>query len=212
MPTFVWVIGCPRSGTTFLTRLIGENADLVFDEPSDPKYERFKVDQWEFPDCESLVFKWCENYLVARKILDKFPTSYFLHTIREPRNNVYSIAVPKPDTLPHRDFPEVGKSRAERALNSIEKWHRYTSGCLGVREVVGERYLAVPYENMPDSYGEIEKLTGIRLERRPDFRNTNVDEEALAALDRFWSERPEAERLRDEVEELRQALIAARRA
>ena len=44
MTTFVWVIGCPRSGTTFLTRVLGMNTDLMFDEPeTQPGYERYKA-------------------------------------------------------------------------------------------------------------------------------------------------------------------------
>jgi hypothetical protein len=201
MTTFVWVIGSPRSGTTFLTRLIGRNTDLMFDEPeTDPMYERYRVDAWEFPDCGSLVFKWCENWVVAKQILDRFPNSYFLHTIRDPSNTVYSIAFPKAGSYPARGFEEIdGESTAERVRGAIEKWQWYTEGCLDVPEVVGDRYLAVRYEGMPDSYRDIEELTGIRLENRLEFRNRNVDDRELSMLEPFWAEMPAAAELRRRV-------------
>jgi hypothetical protein len=201
MTTFVWVIGCPRSGTTFLTRLLGMNTDLMFDEPETlPMYERYKVDSWKFPDCGSVVFKWCENFLVAEQILDRFPDSYFLHTIRDPSNTVYSIAFPKAASYPHRGFEEIDSgSIRERARGSIEKWHWYTENCLKVADVVAGRYLAIRYESMPDSYGDIEELTGIRLARKLEFRNRNVDESKLSELEPFWSEMPAAAELRRQV-------------
>lgn len=204
MTKFIWVIGCPRSGTTFLTQVVGANTDLMFDEPeSSPMYERYKVDAWQFPECESLVFKWCENFIVAEQLLERFPDSYFLHTLRDPRNTVYSIAFPKAGSYPSRGFEEIeGDSIPARVRGSIEKWLWYTGNSLTVPEVAGERYLAIPYEDMPRFYGAIEELIGIRLETTPPFQNRNVEESKLAELDAFWARVPAAEELRHRVEEL----------
>ncbi|EED34440.1 Phytanoyl-CoA dioxygenase family protein [Luminiphilus syltensis NOR5-1B] len=195
---FIWIVGSPRSGTTFLTRLIGDNCDLTYDEPGDiPHLQRGKVGKWHFPPAKTICFKWCENYRVADPIVRKFPNSYFIHITREPQNNVYSIAFPKESAFPPRQFPELGDAIEERMIRAIRMWFGYDQGCRQLRKQLGSRYLEVPYEQLPDYYGAIETFTGIKLTKRPEFSNQNLPQGALEELTPYWQKTPFAKRYAD---------------
>jgi hypothetical protein len=78
MTSFIWVIGAPRSGTTALTEYLGNYTDLSYMEP----WETHKIndfESWKFPECKSLVFKYCYNWFYASRILEKFVDSKFIH-------------------------------------------------------------------------------------------------------------------------------------
>ena len=207
--TFVWVVGCPRSGTTFLTDLIGQNCDRVYNEPGkDPTLARGLVDQWQFPPAENICFKWCENYKVADQILSRFPKSFFVHIMRERNNNVFSMAFPKETAFPPRQFPDLGEEADDRIVNAAKKWVNYNRGCLDLRSRLGERYIPVFYEHLPDYYTDIEARTGLSLRIRPEFRNQNLDKSEISGLSDYWSQIEEAEQLITEIGKLR---IAERR-
>ncbi len=194
--TYLWVIGCPRSGTTYLTRLLGDNADLMLNEPNKiPMYARNNVENWTFPPCRTVVFKWCENWMVAEKILARFPNSYFFHTIRDPLNNIYSIAFPKVDSFPSRPCLAVGETEEERIDNAIKRWFHYTKGCLSVKDLAGTRYLPVLYENITDFFPLIEETSGLDLKKKTPFVNRNIAESGLVKINERLRYHPYANQL-----------------
>ena len=207
----LWVIGSPRSGTTYLAHCLGLNTDLSLVEPNElPLYERGKVEQWRFPLCRSISFKWCENFIVAERILDRFPNSHFLHTVRDPLNNVQSIAFPKPDAWPPRAFEELGEDADRRIDHAIEKWVTYTRGCLAVGERFPEHYLAVPYTDMPASFPAIERRTGITLKKTVDYRGRDMEARDLETLQPGWQRHEEAQALAARCDDVIRDAVARR--
>ena len=203
--TYIWVVGCPRSGTTFLTNLIGQNCDLMYDEPGhDPALRRGAVSEWDFPEANSICFKWCENFRVADEILERFPNSYFVHIIRNRKNNVFSMAFPKETAFPPRDFPELGSSKDERLKSAMRTWVEYNKGCLDLRHQIGDRYIPVFYEHTTDYYDDIEDITGIDLLIRPTFKDQNIALDQLKELVLDWSQIPGADDLISEITTLRE--------
>ena len=202
--TFIWVVGSPRSGTTFLTDLIGRNCDYVFNEPGDdPRLRRGAVEEWVFPKAKTICFKWCENYRVADKIIARFPNSYFIHIIRGRNNNAYSMAFPKETAFPPRDFADFGTSEDERLNKAMRTWVVYNEGCLALKKTLGERYLPVFYEQLTEHYDDIEDLTGISLIERPDFHCQNLPPDDLQRLTPLWGKIPGANSLIDAIVNLR---------
>lgn len=207
----LWVIGSPRSGTTYLAHCLGLNTDLSLIEPNElPLYARGKVEQWRFPLCRSVTFKWCENFVVADRILDRFPDSLFLHAVRDPLNNIQSIAFPKADAWPPRAFEELGEETESRIGQAIDKWVTYTRGCLEVGERFPGRYLAVPYADMPASFPEIERRSGISLKKTVDYRGRDMEASALKALLPAWEKNTEAQTLAERCDAVVREAMAAR--
>lgn len=207
----LWVIGSPRSGTTYLSHCLGQNTDLSLIEPNElPMYERGKVEQWRFPLCRSITFKWCENFIVAERILDRFPNSLFLHAVRDPLNNVQSIAFPKADAWPPRAFEELGEETDSRIEQAIDKWVTYTRGCLDVGVRFAEHYLAVPYTDMPASFPVIERRSGIPIRKIVDYRGRDMDASELEALLPAWRKHAEAQALAERCEDVIRAAMAER--
>lgn len=173
---YLWVIGPPRSGSTYLTLSLGKNTSHCFNEPINiPLFDRDNVENWKFPKCRSIVFKWCENHGVADKIINRFPNSYFLHTIRDPANNILSLSHPKSDSWPRREFEELGEEKETRVQNAVGLWEHYTAGCLDVREKYPDRYIPVPYTSMPSYFPVIEEKIQLRLKRKLKFKDRDLD-------------------------------------
>lgn len=200
---YLWVIGSPRSGSTYLTLSLGQNTSHCFSEPNKiSMYRRDNVDNWKFPKCRSIVFKWCENHEVADKIIQRFPNSYFLHTIRDPANNIYSIAHPKSDSWPRREFEELGEEEAARIQNAVGLWEHYTAGCLSVGEKYPDRYIPVPYTSMPSYFPVIEKKIQLRLKRKLKFTDRDFEPNQLKDIERFISKNVLAKKLSKEVKQI----------
>lgn len=192
----IWVVGSPRSGTTYLTKLVGANTDLMFNEPSKiPMYSRDNVERWKFESGKSVTFKWCENWRNAEQILARFPNSLFLHSIRDPLNNMYSMAFPKQDSLPPRPFKQFGDEPSTRIDKAIGKWSNYTKGCLSLSDTVKDRYLVVPYENMPAHIIRIEKLSSLKISDILPHQNRNLPDSELEQIKEAISKNSFAQQL-----------------
>lgn len=165
-------------------------------------FKRDNVENWSFPKCRSIVFKWCENHEVADKIIEKFPNSYFLHTIREPANNIYSIAHPKSDSWPRREFEQIGEEEAVRIQNAVGLWEHYTAGCLDVRKNYPDRYIPVPYTSMPSYFPVIEEKIQLRLKRKMKFTDRDLEKTYLKDIERVISKNVLAKKLSKEVKEI----------
>ena len=99
----IWVIGCPRSGTTFLTNLIGQHTKYCFNEP----WRKYPINQhknWRLPTDGDIVFKYCKNCQHYKEINELYPNSKWIHIIRDPIHVIYSIAFAKPESHPIRNF------------------------------------------------------------------------------------------------------------
>ena len=72
---YIWVIGVPRSGTTFLTDYLCKHTNQCYNEPWDT-FIHNEVDQWAFPETESISFKYCMNWRYAKTINERFRKSY----------------------------------------------------------------------------------------------------------------------------------------
>ncbi len=200
---YLWVIGSPRSGSTYLTLSLGKNTSHCFNEPIKiPMFKRDNVDNWKFPACRSIVFKWCENHEMADKIIERFPNSYFLHTIRDPANNIYSIAHPKSDSWPRREFEQLGEEEATRIQNAVGLWEHYMAGCLGVRDKYPDHYIPVPYTAMPTYFPIIENKIQLRLKRKLKFTDRDLEAAYLEDIERVISKNVLAKRLSREVRKI----------
>ena len=76
----LWVIGSPRSGTSFITDYLGLYTEGVFNEPWDT-HPRLEPEKWEF-DCDNFVFKYCRNWMIADDIVKLFSESIFIHVFK----------------------------------------------------------------------------------------------------------------------------------
>jgi len=200
---FLWVIGSPRSGSTYLTLSLGKNTSHCLSEPIKvPLYSRDNVKNWKFPKCRSIVFKWCENHEVADKIIERFPNSYFLHTIRDPANNIYSIAHPKSDSWPRREFEHLGEEEEARIQNAVGMWEHYTAGCLNVREQYPDRYIPVPYTSMPSYFPVIEQKIQLKLKRKMPFTDRDMHAKYLEDIERVILKNVLAKKLSGEVKQV----------
>lgn len=186
MSEFVWVIGSPRSGTTYVTDYLGKYADKVYNEPWDT-HPLANPNTWVFPENKKIVFKYCENWRNLAVLL-KYPNSLFVHVWRDPNNVVYSMAYPKAGSYPPRNlYSEYNGST--RLWHCMERWYSNMVNCLSVFNVV-KRYVEVRYENIRQ---ELSQLTD--LSKPLDFRDRNIQ----ARLD--WEAHPLAQGLRNVIKE-----------
>jgi|GEM_PF-7062909 len=200
---YLWVIGSPRSGSSYLTLSLGRNTSHCFNEPIKiPMYQRENVQNWKFPMCRSVVFKWCENHSVADQIMERFPNSFFLNTLRDPANNIYSIAHPKSDAWPRRDFDHLGEEESVRIQNAVGMWEHYTAGCLDVRKKYPDRYIAVPYTGMPSYLPLIAEKTQLKLKRKMKFYERDLEAKYLYDIEHVISKNVLAKKLSKEVKKI----------
>src|SRR4051812_31920204 len=100
----IWVIGSPRSGTTFATDFIGKHTDKVYNEP----WSTYPIETprlWRFPEkAKTITFKYCENWRNLHVLMHHYPDSHWVHIWRDPDNVVYSMAYPKEDSYPPRNL------------------------------------------------------------------------------------------------------------
>lgn len=197
---YIWVVGCPRSGTTFLTNYIGQYTERIYNEPWET-YPLEDVESWQFPLCKNLVFKYCCNWKRVDKILKRFYPSKFIYMIRNPDDVVYSWMWPKEDSYPLRPFVEFGSLESkERFKNVIDQWAICAKNGLEFVENNKKLTKLIIYENIEDEIEGLGKFIKLPLKKTNlIFRNRNLNPEQLEKLHSFWNKFPEYLELRNSI-------------
>lgn len=185
MTKFIWIIGSPRSGTTFITDFLGKHVCYKYDETWNTHPPK-KINLWKFPqDAKTIVFKQLGNYVIADEIIKRFPDSKFLHMIRNPTDTVYSMMFPKKDAYPFRDFKELdNKILIKRFENVVNKWYNCTKGSLELENNKDYKYFL--YEKL--DMENIEKFLDIKLNKQEfNFKNRNLINNRLIE---YWNQYP----------------------
>jgi hypothetical protein len=161
----IWIVGCPRSGTTFITNLIGEKTKYCFDEPWS-KYPLGKHKNWNLPDNGSLVFKYCANCFYYDEIKKIYPNSKWIYITRDPIHILYSIVFLKKDSYPKRTFFEK-ENKFKKIIKTIKMMSRYVNACKKIKEA-----LIINYENI--DYEKLSNFLKIKIENQKKFINRNL--------------------------------------
>jgi len=193
MTEFTWVLGCPRSGTTFVTDYLGRYADKTYNEPWDTHHLSDPA-SWVFPAVKKIVFKYCENWRNLRALMG-YTDSMYVHVWRDPDNVIHSMAHPKEGSWPPRNLYGQYNGRT-RLWFCMERWYKNMLNCLAIYNVV-KNYHEVRYENVEKDLGG---LTDLSIPLR--FNNRNVDCE----ID--WDIHPLARSLRNVVGEFTGGCLA----
>lgn len=162
MQKIIWVIGVPRSGTSFLTDYIGTKTDHCFNEPW-TQYPLGKHEKWNLPKA-TIVFKYCANCFYYKEIKNKYPNSKWIHIVRNPFNVLYSMVFPKKNSMPKREWAEMGQG-SQRIINCFRKWKTMFSCCLRIKECYEIQYEQIDFKSLSD-------FIEIKLEK-PKFINNN---------------------------------------
>lgn len=168
MNSFFWIIGSPRSGTTYLTDLLGKNVDKYYNEPWNT-HHLHKVETWKFPKNKTIVFKYCENWRNYHFIKNNFTNNTFIHVYRNPDDVVYSMAFPKENSYPPRDL--YGEYEGMEKINlCMERWYNNMINCCEI-DLIDKNYYEVRYENIEDDIKEIP----IKIKENIKFENRNIN-------------------------------------
>ncbi len=188
---YFWVIGSPRSGTTFLTDFIGQYTDCMFNEPWQ-SYPLEEFNNWHFPDaCKSLVFKYGCNWKRGNEILLRFPQSCFIHILRNPDDTIYSWMRPKEDSYPPRPFEDYGEPETKlRFKNIAEQWMVQVKGCLEFERRHPRKTITIKYERLKTDIDRLRHFTKLPL-GNIQFHNRNLSSQELKNLNEFWADLPE---------------------
>lgn len=138
----IWIVGSPRSGTSYITDLIGNYTNFCFNEPWET-YPLGKHNSWDLPNNGRIVFKYCANALHYEEISNRFPISKWIHVTRDPFHVLYSMCFPKKGSWPKRLWNEMGEDIDRRVCNAFYKWS-YTRGAANLIDEA----LIVKYEKI----------------------------------------------------------------
>lgn len=182
----IWIIGVPRSGTTFLTDYLCKYADQCYNEPWG-MFEDKLVDKWTFPDSKSIVFKYCMNWKNAKILNERFNKSYFIHLIRNPAQVVYSLVFPKTDSYPYRNIFEDKKTLEDKFRHAITRWFNFIRGS----QKVCKQYhsIELTYENLDKQINYLSKFIKIPFSDNLNFKarnDINVNPIKFQKLERLW--------------------------
>ncbi len=187
----IWIIGSPRSGTSFLTNFIGKHVDNMFNEPwGTHPIETPRL--WKLPDDPetTIVFKYCENWRNLHVLMHHYPNSIWLHCWRNPDDVVYSMAYPKEDSWPPRNLYK-GYEGEEKLRLCMQRWYSNMMHSLAVSNVLPNQYMEVRYEDMTPGLERLGEKLGIQFKLDElGFETRNIEPE----LD--WSLNPTAKQLR----------------
>jgi hypothetical protein len=174
----IWVVGCPRSGTSFLTEIIGKKTDYCFNEPW-TKYPLGDHKNWRLPSEGDIVFKYCANCFHYKEIKAIYPNSKWIHIIRNPIHVIYSMTFPKKDSFPQRLWEEMGKEE-RRVIEAFKKWKKFIDCCSKIKEAK-----VVKYENI--DLKSLSSYIGLDLDE-PNFTNRNkiFDYEKMTYLKKIF--------------------------
>lgn len=164
MRSIIWVVGAPRSGTSFLTNYLGNYVDHCFNEPWE-QYPLGQHNNWDLPSGLS-VFKYCANSLYYEDINNKFFNSKWINIIRHPLHVLYSMVFPNDFSFPYRPWNNFEQDHETRVCNAFHCWSLLSSA---------PQYHSIPtvcYENI-DLY-RLSKFVDLPLDfSNFNFRNSN---------------------------------------
>ena len=193
----IWVVGSPRSGTTMLTDYIGKHTDFVYNEP----WETHNVNDffsWSFPDCNSIVFKYCSNWMLAKKIQKRFKNSFFVHVLRNPSDVVYSMMFPKKESEPQRNWSEYSYQKEQRFEKVINHWYSFVKGCFEIENFV--KYKLFIYEKTPYEILDLNNFLNLNFKNDIFFKNCNLLDENLECLNDLWKKNSKVYLFKKEIE------------
>lgn len=162
MQKIIWIIGAPRSGTSFLTDYIGTKTDYCFNEPW-TLYPLGRHKEWRLPE-GTITFKYCANCFYYKEIKNKYPNSKWIHVIRNPFHVLYSMVFPKKQSYPKRDWLEMGEGE-QRIINCFKKWQTIINACFKIKECKIIQYEQIDFKSLSE-------FIEIKLDK-PNFINQN---------------------------------------
>ncbi len=175
-PNYIWIIGSPRSGTTFLTNLIGESTKYEFNEPWD-LFPLGEQKHWNLPKDGTVVFKYCSNCWHYQEINKYYPNSIWIQIKRNPISILYSLVFEKADSYPVRKFYFDNLENKIKFAKAMQK--DYLSQCDKV-----ENKIIVKYENI--DYNLLEDKLKIKLDKKKFInRNKFYDKNKMKLLFKF---------------------------
>jgi hypothetical protein len=121
-----FIIGCIRSGTTFLCDLFTDFVDEIYNETAD---RDVKI-RFDLIGDKNFACKFCEDFNNVELIKHYFKESKIILIIRDLRDVVNSIYKLNINSIPYRDFPAVndicetnGISRFESSLMILSNYY-----------------------------------------------------------------------------------------
>lgn len=178
---YIWIIGVPRSGTTFLTDYLCKYANACYNEPWG-EYDLKKPAAWKFPKQNTTVFKYCANWQNAKILNEQFKRSYFVHLIRHPRQVIHSMVYPKTHAFPFRNLFNTSNTN-ERFNLAITKWREFL---IGSREACKKYHsIEIVYDRLPDEIARLKKFLNLPLDVNDlKFKHKQVND---SELEKYWN-------------------------
>lgn len=190
----IFIIGCPRSGTTWLGNLLGKHKDIkYYNEPgilswlnqkeiTEPMRLNFKkiVMRMCSGQKTNFVFKFPHWTLFIEELISMFPEAKFIHIIRNSKNVALSlnkVRMTNPETNYHKvwflyqfDPKTLEKyKKADYLGKDIITWEHYTAKAFQAKRLGEKRYMEVDYEDLV-------KFTSLELECVSKFLELEEDE------------------------------------
>lgn len=175
----IWVIGSPRSGTTFITEYIGKHVDNCICEQW-ASYPHMKPELWKIPKGKT-VFKYCTNSLHYEFLKNKYKNSKWVYVKRDPIHILYSVIFPKESSYPKRkknEWHTSGKRwNKEKDEDLLKKFIEHYETITSAADKIKEAFI-FEYEN-PDikSLGSFLDLS--LSEKEFQYNNRNLEYDAL---------------------------------
>jgi hypothetical protein len=169
----IFIICCPRSGSTWLGNLLGKHKDIEYhNEPgilswlnvkevTEPMRLNFKKIVMRMCSGQKTnhVFKFPHWTLFIEELISMFPEAKFIHIIRNSKNVALSlnkVRKTNPETNYHNvwflyQFDKKTLERYKKASflkKDIITWEHYTSKAFQAKELGEERYIEVSYEDL----------------------------------------------------------------
>lgn len=188
---FLWILGSPRSGTTFITDFIGKFTDKSYNEPwqTHPLNE---AHSWKFPPAKNIVFKYCENWKNIEIILSRFKNNHFIHVWRNPDNVINSMAFPKYDSYPPRNLYGNFKEDQIRVKLCMERWYSNIIHSMSLYKLMPNNYHEIQYEKPKKGLLSLSNKLNLNLNLETlKYKSKNVK----SNLD--WDLHPQAKKLRN---------------
>lgn len=173
--SIIWIVGSPRSGTSYLADLIGNYTDFCFNEPWE-EYPLGHHNSWNLP-IGKIVFKYCANALYYEEICARFSVSKWIHIIRDPFHVLYSMCFPKPESWPERLWSEMGEDIDRRVCNAFYKW----SYIRGAANLIDEAFV-VQYEKI--NIEELSEFLSLPI-KKSDLKDTFKERNNVFDPDKF---------------------------